>query len=233
MEDNAPPLKGPGRFLVSYEAGLEAAMCVVACLCGRDASGRGRFIDISKHAVMASRIDYVLGQMVAGEMDATTSRTAFDLWGPAAIFPCREGFAYIWLSAVSHWEGLRKLLNNPDWMEEFPENWLELAATPERVAATRLHIGEWLRTRDKNEAAAAAQEVGVMLVPVNNAADLLRSPQYAFREFFVEVEHNILGRTLFPTVPYKLSATPARIGTPAPLLGQHANAKPATFAGVT
>jgi crotonobetainyl-CoA:carnitine CoA-transferase CaiB-like acyl-CoA transferase len=70
-----------------------------------------------------------------------------------------------------------------------------------------------------------------MLVPVNNAADLLRSPQYAFREFFVEVEHNMLGRTLFPTVPYKLSATPARIGTSAPLLGQHANAKPATFAG--
>jgi crotonobetainyl-CoA:carnitine CoA-transferase CaiB-like acyl-CoA transferase len=225
MKDDAPPLKGPGRFLVSYEAGLEAAMCVVACLYGRGTSGRGRFIDISKHAVMASRIDYVLGQMIAGAMDASTSRTAFDLWGPAAIFPCREGFAYIWLSAASHWQGLRQLLNNPDWMKDFPENWLERAATPERVATTRLHVGEWLRSQDKNEAAAAAQELGVMLVPVNNASDLLRSPQFRFREFFAEVEHKMHGRALYPTVSYKLSATPAHIAAPAPALGQHTETK--------
>jgi crotonobetainyl-CoA:carnitine CoA-transferase CaiB-like acyl-CoA transferase len=221
MDDSAPPLKGPGRFLVSYEAGLEAAMCVVACLYGRDESGRGRFIDISKHAVMASRVDYVLAPMVAGEMDASTSRTAFDLWGPAAIFPCRDGFAYIWLSAPSHWEGLRNLLKNPEWMEGFPDNWLERGLTSERVATTRHHIGEWLRTQDKNEAAAAAQELGVTLVPVNNACDLPRSPQFAFRKFFVEVEHNVIGRALYPTVPYKLSETPARIFASAPLLGQH------------
>ena len=233
MDDRAPPLKGPGRFLVSYEAGLEAAMCVVACLYGREESGRGRFIDVSKQAVMAARIDYVLGQMVAGEMDANTSRTAFDLGGPAAIFPFRRGFAYIWLSAVSHWEGLRLLLKNPEWMKEFPENWLERAATPERIAVTRRYIGEWLRTQDKNEAAVAAQELGVMLVPVNNAADLPRSPQYAFREFFVEVDHPMLGSALYPTVPYKLSATPARITASAPLLGQHTDAKLATPTGAT
>lgn len=221
MDDDAPPLKGPGRFLVSYEAGLEAAMCVVACLCGRDSTGRGRFIDISKQAVMASRADYVLAPMVAGEMDTSTSRTAFDLWGPAAIFPCRDGFAYIWLSASSHWEGLRKLLGHPEWMDQFPENWLERAVTVERVATTRHHIREWLRTQDKNAVAAAAQELGVTLVPVNEAHDLWQFPQFAHRKFFVEIEHNVLGRALYPTVPYKLSETPVRIFAPAPLLGQH------------
>lgn len=231
MGDDMPPLKGPGRYLVSYEAGLEAAMCIVASLYGRGESNRGQLIDISKHAVMASRADYVLGQMVAGEIDASTSRAAFDLWGPAAIFPCREGFAYIWMSAVSHWEGLRKLLKNPAWMDDFPEHWLERAPTPERVATVRRYIGEWLRTQDKNEAAAAAQELGVILVPVNNASDLPHSPQYRFRKFFVEVDHKVLGRAMYPTVPYKLSATPARITAPAPLLGQHTGEKLAALAG--
>jgi crotonobetainyl-CoA:carnitine CoA-transferase CaiB-like acyl-CoA transferase len=56
---------------------------------------------------------------------------------------------------------------------------------------------------------------------VNNARDLVASPQYRFRGFFAEVRHPLAGAALHPTVPYRLSATPAKLRTPAPLLGQH------------
>lgn len=220
-EDNSrPPLKGAGRFMVSYEAGLEAALCVAASLYDLAGDGAGRFIDISKFEVMAGRVDYVLAPMVAGEMDVSTSRRAFDLFGPAGIFPCRDGFIYIWLSAPAHWEGLRQLLGDPEWMNEFPERWLELHATPERVALCRHHIGEWLKTQDKDAAAEAAQKVGVTLVAVNNAADIKRSPQYQHRHYFAEIDHPAIGKALYPTVPYKLSETPAQPAASAPLLGQ-------------
>ncbi|AXQ30696.1 CoA transferase [Solimonas sp. K1W22B-7] len=219
--DGQPPLKGPGRFLASYEAGLEAALCVVAALYEREDSGQGRFIGVSKQEVLASRVDYVLGQMVAGDMDVSTRRTAFDLFGPAGIFPCRDGYAYIWMSAPGHWDALGKLLGHPDWMKSFPERWLERECTPERVAQCRGHIAEWLRTQDKDAVSAEAQKLGLTLVAVNHARDLRASPQYAHRGFFAEVEHPAQGRALYPTVPYKLSATPARIASPAPLLGQH------------
>ncbi len=214
-----PPLKGAGRFMASYEAGLEAAMCVAASLYGR--TDTGRVIDISRQEVMASRVDYVLGQMVAGDMDVDASRARFDLGGPAGIFPCRQGFVYIWMSAPSHWEAVRQLLGDPAWMKAFPANWLERGLTPERIAECRRHIGDWLKTQDKDEAAAAAQTLGLTLVPVNDASDLVRSPQFQHRAFFAQVEHPTLGRALYPTVPYKLSKTPARIARPAPLLGQH------------
>lgn len=226
-DNGKPPLKGAGRFLPSYEAGLEAALCVVAALFEREESGLGRFIDISKQAVLASRVDYVLGQMIAGDMDVGTERTAFDLGGPAGIFACRDGYAYIWMSAPAHWKALGELLDNPGWMESFPEHWMERECTADRVALCRHHIAEWLRTRDKHEAAAQAQKLGLTLVAVNNAKDLVSSPQYLFREFFAEVDHPVLGSALYPTVPYRLSATPARIETPAPLLGQHTDAPPA------
>ncbi|SEQ44197.1 Crotonobetainyl-CoA:carnitine CoA-transferase CaiB [Solimonas aquatica] len=215
------PLKGAGRFLPSYEAGLEAALCIAAALYEREDSRRGRFIDIAKQDVLASRVDYVLGQMVAGDMDVGTSRNAFDLFGPAGIFACRDGYAYIWMSAPAHWDALRKLLGNPDWMNEFPERWLERECTPPRVAQCRAQIAAWLKTRDKDVVAAEAQALGLILVPVNDAADLLRSPQYQFRGFFREVEHPVLGKALYPTVPYRLSETPAGIRRAAPLLGQH------------
>lgn len=218
-----PPLKGAGRFLPSYEAGLEASLCINAALYERAQSGRGRFIEISKQDVLASRIDYVLAQMVAGEMNVGTDRKAFDLAGPAGIFPCRDGYVYIWLSAPSHWEGLRQLLDDTQWMDDFPANWLERGCTPERVALCRQHITRWLQTQDKHAAAAKAQTLGVTLVAVNNAHDLVASPQYRFRQFFVELEHPHLGKALYPTVPYQLSATPARPRAAAPLLGQDNN----------
>lgn len=220
---NKPPLKGAGRFQPSYEAGQEAALCIVASLYEREISRVGRVIEISKQAVLASRIDYVLGQMIAGDMDVGTERSQFDLSGPAGIFACRDGYAYIWMSAQGHWDALRQLLGNPAWMNSFPERWLERECTPERVTQCRQHIAEWLKTQHKHEVAVTAQKLGLMLVAVNNAKDLCESEQYQFRHFFAEVNHPVLGTVAYPTVPYQLSETPARITMPAPLLGQHSD----------
>ena len=220
-DDGQAPLKGAGRFLPSYESGLEAALCLAAALLDREAGGAGRFIDVSAQAVLASRVDYVLAQMAAGDLPVSADRRAFDLFGPAGIFPCREGYAYIWMSAPAHWEALRAILGNPAWMQEFPANWLERDCTPERVARCRAGIAGWLATQDRHEAAATAQERGLTLVPVNDASDLIASPQYAYRGFFSELQHPVQGAALYPTVPYRLSATPARLARPAPLLGQH------------
>jgi crotonobetainyl-CoA:carnitine CoA-transferase CaiB-like acyl-CoA transferase len=220
-DDQLPPLKGPGRFLASYEAGLEAALCSVAALYERESSGFGQFIDIAKQQVLASRVDYVLGQMVAGDLDVRPERTAFDLAGPAGIFRCVDGYAYIWMSAPSHWQALGQLLGEPAWMKAFPDRWLERECTAERVAECRQHIAAWLVTQQKEAVSAAAQKLGLTLVAVNNARDLQASPQYQHRGFFTDVKHPVLGSARYPGVPYKLSATPAKIETAAPLLGQH------------
>lgn len=216
-----PPLSGPGRFLASYEAGLDAALCIVASLYDREESGLGQFIDLSKQAVLASRTDYVLAQMIAGEMNVGPERNAFDLAGPSGILACEDGFVYIWMSAPSHWDAVGEMLGRPEWMQEFPEHWLEKACTPERVALARKHIGEYLKTQKKVEVSDRAQTLGLTMVPVSNAGDLIASSQFQFRGFFQELEHPQLGKVTYPTVPYKLSETPAQLNSPAPLLGQH------------
>jgi crotonobetainyl-CoA:carnitine CoA-transferase CaiB-like acyl-CoA transferase len=215
-----PPLNAAGRFLPSYEAGLEGALCVAASLVDLGRTGRGRTIDVSMQEVMASRVDYVLGQMVAGDMDVGPERDRFDLGGPASILPCRDGFIYVWMSAPSHWQGLRQLLGDPAWMAEFPADWLERGLTPERIARCREGLTGWLATRGKEEAAEAAQAVGITLVPVNDAGDLPGSAQLRHRGFFAELDHPVIGRAAYPTVPYRLSATPARIEAPAPPLAE-------------
>ena len=219
--DDLPPLKGPGRFLVSYEAGMDAAMCIASALYEREESRLGQFIDISKCDVMASRTDYVLAQMLAGAMDVGTSRGAFDLGGPAGIFPCRDGYIYVWMAAPFEWEAYKRLLGNPEWAKDLPPDWLMKGLTPELIAMCRRDLCEWLKTKGKDEAAAEAQALGLALVPVNAPRELLASPQYGHRGYFAQVSHPVLGTAFYPTVPYKLSETPARITSPAPLLGQH------------
>ena len=47
------------------------------------------------------------------------------------------------------------------------------------------------------------------------------SPQYQARDYFVDVEHQSLGKTTQPGAPLKMSRTPWQIKRPAPFLGEH------------
>jgi len=225
-----PPLKGPGRFLVDYDSGLDAALCVVSSLYWRGRSGMGQFIDLSQREVMMSRADILLGRLITGEVAPSTDRRDYDQAGPQAFFPCRDGAVYLYMTTRRHWAGLRKLMGDPDWMRQFDDDWLEFKVTERAVSEFRAHFAEWVRTKQRNEVSAEAQQLGVPLVSTNDASDLHRSPQYIHRKFFQSLKHPVLGEVLYPTVPYRLSATPATLRCPAPLLGEHSS-RPSPPAG--
>lgn len=216
-----PPLQGPGRFLVDYEAGLEAALCVVSSLCGRLHTGQGESIDVSQQAVLVSRADCILGRLVTGEVPADGARDDYDQAGPASFFACADGFVYLYMTSRSHWAGVKTLMGHPEWLDGFEDDWLEFSVTVEKVAAFQGGFASWVAGLPKEEASERAQRLGVPLVPVNGAADLHHLPQYRHRGFFQEVRHPVLGEAAYPTVPYAFSATPARIIRAAPLLGEH------------
>ena len=216
-----PPLKGPGRFLTDYEAGLDAALCIAASLFWHLHTGRGEFIDVSQHAVLASRADSVLGRFITGEVTPENTREDYDQQGPASFFACADGFVYLYMTSRNHWVGLKKLMGQPEWLDAFDDDWLEFSVTPDKVATFQRGFTAWVAGLTKDAAAEEAQRLGVPLVPVKSAADLKNSPQYRHRGFFHDVTHPVLGTAAYPGVPYLMSASPARITSAAPALGQH------------
>lgn len=220
-DPDRPPLKGPGRFLTDYEGALDAALCVMSALFDRMHTGRGEYIDVSVQAVMVSRADCILGRFITGEIAPQNRRDDYDQAGPATFFASSDGFVYLYMTNRAHWLGLKTLMGTPAWLDEFEDDWLEFGVTPQKVADFRRGFAYWMRDRPGEDTAESAQGLGVPLVPVNGAAELLRSPQYRHREFFCDVTHPALGTSAYPTVGYRLSATPARIARPAPGLGQH------------
>ncbi|WP_445170830.1 CaiB/BaiF CoA transferase family protein [Mycolicibacterium sp. Dal123E01] len=216
-----PPLKGPGRYLPDYEAGLDAALCVMSALFRQLHTGDGEFIDISQQAVLVARADCILGRYITGEVSPENTRDDYDQQGPASMFACADGFVYLYMTSRTHWLALEALLEQADWLDAFDDDWLEFSVTPEKVATFKQHFADWISDRPREATAEAAQRLGLALVPVNGAEDLLRSPQYRHRGFFTEVNHPVLGTASYPGAPYLLTATPAQIKRAAPLLGEH------------
>ncbi|MEY2943740.1 MAG: hypothetical protein RLY97_1754, partial [Pseudomonadota bacterium] len=213
-----PPLMGAGPHMADFEAGIDAALAMAAALYHQRQTGTGQAIDLSQLQVQLSRADCVLGRMLAGDTEASESRTAYDMGGPAACFPAKNGFLYIIIMTKAHWLALVGLMGNPTWADEFPDDWLEYHCTPARVANFRAKFAPWAAVQDKNAISEAGQRLGVAIVPVNSAEDLPYNLQFIHRGFFQTLPASDIA---LPTTPYRLSASPTRIHTPAPSLGQH------------
>ncbi|MFA7602699.1 MAG: CoA transferase [Novosphingobium sp.] len=219
MPPDKPPLKGAGRFLPDYEASIDAAMATLASLHRQRRTGQGQFIDISEVEVQLNRIDCVLDRMLAGDVEPSDARTAYDMGGPGTSFACKDGHIYIFMTTKGHWNALRQLMGDPEWARAFREDWLEFDCTRENVAAFRRNFAGWIARQDKHPITEAAQKAGIAMVPVNTAADLPHHEQFIHRGFFQEAEHPAFGKVSYPTVSYKMSATPVRVTSPAPALG--------------
>ena len=79
----------------------------------------------------------------------------------------------------------------------------------------------WLLEHTKKECVERGQAAGELCAPVNTTEDLCHDPHWKGRGFWVEIEHPIAGKLIYPGAVAKMSATPWRVRRPAPLLGQH------------
>ena len=65
------------------------------------------------------------------------------------------------------------------------------------------------------------QKAGVAAMPCFNAEELFNNPHLDYRECWAKIKHTITGEKAALAPSWKLSQTPAKIDSPAPLFGQH------------
>ena len=92
----------------------------------------------------------------------------------------------------------------------------DLASLFDRIAA-------FLRPRTKAELLQATLERSLLMVPVATTLDVLASPQFAARGFWIEHErHDVPGETLrYPGAFARFGRTPLPAGRRAPRIGEH------------
>lgn len=209
-----PPLKVPNHA-ADFMSGLTAAACTLGALLGRKKGGGGQHIDLSKQEAVTS----ITRQQLAyySVMEETPSREFGRKKFGGFLYPCQDGYVVIWIGP--HYHLVVKMMGDPDWSKE------EMFANPlmrnNYIVELNQLITAWTMEHTAEEINALALQQGVPCSLVRSVKDLVTDEQLAYRNFWREIDHPIAGKLKYPGAPFKLSATPAAIERPAPLLGEH------------
>ncbi|MEE8470381.1 MAG: CoA transferase [Dehalococcoidia bacterium] len=180
-----------------------AALAIVSALYYRDAdSGRGQYIDISMQEAINAYCCTVVqeaGWTITGENIIRQGPTS--PWNfPSGLYSCKDSWIGMYVVTAEHWDALAQ------WMYEVTGN-EEILAEKYRggLLVRNPHIDvleamflDFTGNLTAQEIFHEGQKRGIAVLPVNSIADLLADPQLEAREFWVELDHPVVGQMKYP-----------------------------------
>ncbi len=138
---------------------------------------------------------------------------------PDLIFKTLDGYITVGSLSDAEWRGLCEVIDRPDWIDD-PR--FKTPAARSRNAADRLtliaeilaagHSQQWLDRLDAAE---------VPCAPVLRRAEVMNDAQVINNGLIELLDQPTLGTVRQPRPAARFDQTPARIGGPAPRVGQH------------
>lgn len=229
-----------------HSASVQAAVGTMIALYTREISGEGQTVDVSLQESVLLAMETAMQHFdMRKEIRTRIGRDEAVLPG-LGIYECKDGHVFSFIVAgfgagwdiVIDWldsEGKAGDLKDPKWNEVLEilmdfKQLIALANDPDRLMTMLgqfAEIQELLKTflidKTKHQIFDDASERRIMMVPVQNAQDLVNNPQLEALGFFTDVDHPELGLSLkYPGAPcYHISDAEWRISNRAPLIGEH------------
>ncbi len=201
-----------GAMMASYQGGLTAAAGVLAAVVARWNGGPGQAVDCSMQEAQLA-IGYLPIQRLEAEGFVETRFSRFFRMG--GVMPAADGFVELLTLEPRQWEGLARLLGEPEWAsaDKFRDPATHGPAINENLRRWSAgHTREWLYRE--------GQARGAPIAPYLTPGEVFASPQQRERGFFVEVPHPEAGSYDYAGLPFRMSETPPVLRR-APLLGEH------------
>jgi crotonobetainyl-CoA:carnitine CoA-transferase CaiB-like acyl-CoA transferase len=214
-----PPTRS-GQSISDYYAGMLCAFSIVSALHYRDRTGKGQRIDMALLDSLITALDN-LGERytVGGEILTRKGNISF-AGSSSGVYPTTDG--YVAIAAGSSnlvWRRFCQIIGQSELADD--PKFATTAARRTYQAETAAIIQAWTRQRRKAEVVSTLAEGGVPAAPVNDVAEMVADPQVQARQMFVDIEHPVYGPVKITGTPLKLSETPGRIESLAPLPGAH------------
>lgn len=228
--EDSPGWKG-GVAWPDPVAGIHAAGAALAALLARraDPGARGLTVELSQLEATVHMVgDAVLAAQLSGR-NPEPPGNRHPCFAPQGVYRTAGDDRWLAVSVTDDgaWAALCRAAG---WPPETAA--LSGPERQERGAEMDRLLAAWAAPLDAAETAARLQAAGVAAAPVADAPQVLADPHLAARGFFVPVAHPEAGTHPWPRLPVVLSATPATIRRPAPLLGQHNHEVLTTLAGL-
>ena len=217
-EPGGPPAKS-GTSIADINAGICAALGIVAALFARQRTGRGQVVETSLMEAAVQQTYWQAATYFVTGVNPGPTGSAHILTAPYQAFPTQDGWINIGGANQSNWERIAKVIGRPELAEDprFRTNGDRMR----NLGALTPLIAERLRTRSSAQWIGEFEAAGVPVGPVNRIGDMLADPQVHARDMVVEVDHPRAGRVQALGNPVKFSDTPGEVTRAAPLLGEH------------
>jgi len=196
-----------------------AAQAVCAALVARGRTGKGQHIRLSMLDTMVAFLwpEAMTQYTIVGRENAPQPAPRPDL-----IFRTRDGYITVGSLSDSEWRGLCAVIGRPEWVDDprFRTPSGRSLNAAERIAL----VGEILATGDSQDWLDRLDAAEVPCAPVLRRADVMNNVQVINNELIELIEQPTLGTVRQARPAARFDRTPARIGGPAPRIGEHTDA---------
>ncbi len=219
--DGDRPL-GMGYAYGDHVIGLYGALAVLAALENRSRTDEGRHVDLSGYEALCT----LMGPAI---LDVSMSQPAARPRGnrsghvdpsPSGCYPCRgtDRWCVISASTEDEWRALCRVMDRIDLPDD--DRFRTLSGRRSNGEQLDRLIGRWTAERSPEEAVALLQDAGVPAGVVQDAEGLAHDPQLTARQFFIPLDHPVLGRTLSDRSPIRFGEDENIDWKAAPQLGE-------------
>jgi crotonobetainyl-CoA:carnitine CoA-transferase CaiB-like acyl-CoA transferase len=195
---------------------LTAAQAITAALLARERTGRGQHVRL---AMLDAVIAFLWPEGMArhtflGPDVVTRPPGARDL-----VFETTDGWITAGAVSDAEWRGLVRALGHSEWQED-PR--FRTPAGRVKHADARLALTAEVLASDTSARWLARLEAeGVPCAPILSRDEVPDDPQVRANALLETSEHPVAGPMRQPRPAARFDATPARIGRPAPTVGEH------------
>jgi crotonobetainyl-CoA:carnitine CoA-transferase CaiB-like acyl-CoA transferase len=220
----AEPGRVPVRVGVSIGdtlAALHGVIGVLLALRHREVNGaQGQMIDVALYESVFNVMESLLPEYDAFGAVRGAAGSALPGIAPSNAYACAGG-AYVLVAGNG--DGIFRRLMGAIGRADLGQD-PDLARNDgrvKRVAEIDAAIGAWTAARPIEQVIRTLEAAAVPVGRIYTVADIARDPQYLARDMIVQTA-DAEGRPLkVPGIVPKLGATPGRLRTPAPRLGEH------------
>jgi crotonobetainyl-CoA:carnitine CoA-transferase CaiB-like acyl-CoA transferase len=221
-QPGAGPLKA-GPSLVDFVTGHNTAIAILAALNHRNSTGEGQYIDIALLDTSVAMVSHIMQDyLLSGEAPPRLGNGG-NGGGPADLMYCSDGIVYLTAGTDEHYRRLTVLMERPELFtdERFDSNFKR--GKTNRAELMDI-INAWSRGFTVAEILSALDEVGIPAAKYNELPEVWEEPQVKHRGLKATTPHpHAKAGTvdLIQSPQAQMSATPATIRRPPPMLGEH------------
>ena len=221
-QPGAGPLKA-GPSLVDFVTGHNTALAIMGALMHRHNSGEGQFIDIALLDTSVAMVSHIMQDYLISGVAPPRLGNGGNGGGPADLLYGSDGIVYLTAGTDEHYRLLTVLMEQPELNSDprFDSNFKR--ASSGRAELIDI-VNAWSRQFTVAKLLAMFEETGIPAAKYNELPEVWEEEQVKFRKLRAVTPHphaEAGSVDLIASPLSQMSASPATIRLPPPMLGEH------------